>query len=188
MIKAVVLCGGESKRMGADKGMLPIGEHTWAAHAFKKLQLLNIPVFVSLNQSQVPAYGRHFDEALLVVDQVAAKGPLTGLLSAHLNHPEDDLLVLACDMTEMDLETLRHLKDCHSAFPGFDAYVYQQEGFIEPLCAIYSSESLKKIYADLQNDDLANFSLHRLIKGGSYKALPVSDHLKFNNHNTVLPG
>ena len=185
MMKAVVLCGGESKRMGSDKGLLPIATHTWAAHAFRKLEALGIPVFVSLNKSQVNAYRQHFSEELLVIDQVDAKGPLTGLLSAHLNHPEDDLLFLACDMTEMDTGTLQHLKDSTAAFPGYDCYVYTHEDFIEPLCAVYSSAHLKKIMGDLNSGHLSGFSLHKMIKQGNYKALPVKDMEKFNNHNSA---
>lgn len=185
-MRAVVLCGGESKRMGSDKGLLPFGAYTWAQHAFGKLQALNIPVLVSLNKTQVSAYRQYFSEELLVMDQVAAKGPLTGLLSAHLNHPEDDLLLLACDMTEMDTDTLQHLKDSTTAFPGCEYYVYRHEDFIEPLCAVYSSGSLKKILVDLKNNNLSGFSLHKLIKQGNYKALPVNDIKKFNNHNSAI--
>lgn len=185
-MKAVVLCGGESKRMGSDKGLLPIGAYTWAQHAFQKLQVLGIPVLVSLNKTQESTYRQHFSEDLLVVDQVAAKGPLTGLLSTHVDHPEDDLLVLACDMTEMDTDTLQHLKDSSIAFPGYDCYVYTHEDFIEPLCAVYSSGNLKKILAGLKSNTLSGFSLHKLIKQGNYKALPVKDMEKFNNHNSAI--
>lgn len=184
MMKAVVLCGGESKRMGSDKGLLPIGTDTWAQHAFRKLQALNIPVLVSLNKTQVSAYRQHFSDELLIIDQVAAKGPLTGLLSAHLNHPGDDLLLLACDMTEMDTDTLQYLKDSTTAFPRYDYYVYTHEDFLEPLCAVYTSGCLRKILDNLKNNNLSNFSLHKLIKQGNYKALPVKDIRKFNNHNS----
>ncbi len=185
-MKAVVLCGGESKRMGSDKGLLAIGACTWAQHAFQKLQALDVPVLVSVNKTQLSAYREHFSEDLLVIDQVSAKGPLTGLLSVHLKHPEDDLLLLACDMTEMDKETLQHLKEISTAFPGYDYYVYTHEDFMEPLCALYSSGSLKKILNDLQSKRLSGFSLHKLIKQGNYKANPVKDLKKFNNHNSAL--
>lgn len=184
-MKAVVLCGGESKRMGSDKGLLAIGACTWAKHAFQKLQALDIPVLVSVNETQVSAYRQHFSEELLVIDQLSAKGPLTGLLSVHLKYPEDDLLLLACDMTEMDTETLQHLKESSIAFSGYNYYVYAHEDFMEPLCALYSSASLKKILADLQSKCISGFSLHKLIKQGNYKALTVKDLEKFNNHNSV---
>lgn len=184
-MKAVVLCGGQSKRMGSDKGLLPIGAGTWAQHAFEKLLKLNIPVLISVNSEQVNTYRQHFSDDMLVTDQVEAEGPLTGLLSVHLNYPADDLLLLACDMTEMDMDTLVNLKDSTTKFPGFDYYVYMHNEFMEPLCAVYSSGALKKLLAELRSNNLTKFSLHRLIKQANYKALPVKDIEKFNNHNSV---
>lgn len=183
-MRGVVLCGGESNRMGSDKGLLPIGIYTWGQHAFHKLRALNIPVLISINKKQLPAYCQFFSPELLVTDQVSAKGPLTGLLSVHINYPDEDLLLLACDMTEMDADTLQRLQYHAIAFPGFDYYVYIQEDFVEPLCAIYTSGSLKKLYHDLESGNLSNFSLHKLIKQGNYKTLSIQDIKKFNNHNT----
>jgi molybdopterin-guanine dinucleotide biosynthesis protein A len=185
MIRAVVLCGGESKRMGTDKGLLPIGTDNWVKLAFRKLEQLNIPVCVSVNAMQLPAYSHFFSPAQLVIDQTSAKGPLKGLLSVHLQHPDDDLLLLACDMTDMDTATLNALMDTTSAFPGFDYYLYEREDFMEPLCAIYTSASLKMLYQELMTDSLPGFSMHKLIKKGNYKTLPILNLNTFSNHNTA---
>ena len=192
MIRGVVLCGGESKRMGRDKGMLAIGDLTWAEHAAKKLNGLNIPVVVSIKEKQLNAYDRVFDPTVLkvpttlVVDQVEVKGPLTGLMSVHLVYPDDDLLLLACDMTEMDVPTLLVLKDCAIAFPEFDCYSYvNEDGLLEPLCALYTSTMLKKLGRDLQDDELSNFSLRCLIRQASCKTILINDHRSFNNHNSL---
>ena len=192
MIRGVVLCGGESKRMGRDKGMLTIGHLTWAEHAAKKLNEINISVVVSINETQLNAYARIFDptaaKALtaLVVDQVEVKGPLTGLMSVHLEYPDDDLLLLACDMTEMDAPTLQVLKDCAIAFPEFDCYSYvNEDGLLEPLCALYTSTMLKKLDRDLQDDELSDFSLRCLIRQAYCKTILIDDHRSFNNHNSL---
>lgn len=183
MIRGVVLCGGESKRMGSDKGLLPIGADTWAQHAVQKLQALNIPVSLSLRKMQMLTYQELFTPELLIPDQVQAKGPLRGLLSTHACFPEDDLLLLACDMTEMNVDTLQYLQQIRNTFPGYDYYLYGQENFMEPLCAVYTSGALQRLYIDLKDGNLLNFSLHKLIRLGTYKALPITDDEKFNNHN-----
>jgi len=185
MIRAVVLCGGESKRMGTDKGMLPFGTDNWATLAFRKLKQLNIPVCVSINPMQLPTYSHFFSSSQLVIDQTNAKGPLKGLLSTHLQYPNDDLLLLACDMTDMDTETLKALLDARISFPGFDHYLYERDEFIEPLCAIYTSSSLKMFYHELIADSLPSFSMHKLIKKGNYKTLPLHKLQTFSNHNTA---
>ena len=38
----VVLCGGESKRMGSDKGLLQLNGKTWAEHTADKLKNQNL--------------------------------------------------------------------------------------------------------------------------------------------------
>src|SRR5690606_41870089 len=123
MIRGVVLCGGESKRMGKDKGLLPLGKDNWAQTAFHKLQKLNIPVCLSVNSKQIHAYIHFFSAEQLIKDETSAKGPLRGLLSVHLKYPNDDLLLLACDMTEMDTTTLETLIHSVITFPDFDYYV-----------------------------------------------------------------
>ena len=185
MTRGVVLCGGESKRMGRDKGLLPMVNKTWAQYAVDKLQSLNMPVLVSINKTQARNYHCFFSPEQLVIDQVACKGPLTGLLSTHLNYPDDNLLLLACDMTEMDEGTLQALKSSTIIYPGFDYYLFAQGDFMEPLCAIYTSGILKKLYYNLHNEGLSNFSLHKLIKQGNYKTLPIIDSKSFSNHNTA---
>lgn len=186
MIRALVLCGGESKRMGKDKGLLRLGSGNWAAHAVCKLEQLNIPVSISVNPTQLQTYGHFFSAKQLVIDSSPAKGPLQGLLSAHLKYPDDDLLLLACDMTEMDTETLKELLEHALTFPCYDYYVYAQEDFMEPLCAIYPSATLKKLNQQLEQGNLSGFSLYKLIKKGNYKTLPISNMQAFNNHNTLV--
>lgn len=186
MIRGVVLCGGESKRMGSDKGLLPLGDKNWATLAFHKLEQLNIPVCISINPMQLHTYGHFFSSEQLILDEICAKGPLKGLLSVHVKYPDEDLLLLACDMTEMDVDTLQVLLDETSSFPGFDFYVYARKENLEPLCALYPSTSLKKLYLELEDGNLSSFSMCKLIKKGNYKNFPITNLEPFSNHNTAI--
>ncbi|NQX41009.1 NTP transferase domain-containing protein [Pedobacter steynii] len=171
--------------MGKDKGLIAFGSGNWAAHAVWKLEQLNIPVSISINPAQMQTYGHFFSAEQLIVDRTHAKGPLQGLLSTHLKYPDDDLLLLACDMIEMDTETLIELLEHALKFPGYDYYVYGQEDLTEPLCALYPSATLKKLYQELEQGHLPGFSLHKLIKKGNYKTLPINNIQTFNNYNTA---
>src|SRR5688500_7290332 len=100
----IILCGGQSSRMGSDKGLLTMNEKTWAQTSIEKLALLNIPVKISINNKQHPAYASEFSSDDLIVDEpsLAVKGPLLAVLSCHMKHPTEDLFILACDMPLME--------------------------------------------------------------------------------------
>ena len=95
--------------MGTDKGLLSsavvpgddIGSsHTWAQDAFFKLQSLSIPVKISVNTNQLAKYSKIFAPGDLIADNesLKIKGPLCGVLSAHLQYPSDDLIILVYDI------------------------------------------------------------------------------------------
>src|SRR5215210_5197976 len=98
----VVLCGGQSTRMGTDKGLLQLNGKTWVQHTSDKLSSLQIPVVVSLNKKQPDGYSKIFSSDKLIIDDesLSLKGPLLGLMSVHQQLKQEDLLVLACDMLE----------------------------------------------------------------------------------------
>lgn len=184
----VVLCGGESKRMGSDKGLLPAGRESWAERAASKLSKLNIPVVLSVRGAQLESYRQVFARHELIVDMVDARGPLRGLLSVHKAHPDKDLLVLACDMLDIDFSTLQVLKQTYETTEAaFDYYVYEKDEFIEPLCAIYPARTLQSLHTMLISEALPSFSLRRLIPGSNYKSIAIPDGQKFANYNSNNP-
>jgi len=188
MIFGVVLCGGESKRMGSDKGLLSAGNEIWAERAASKLSKLDIPVILSVNAAQLEAYGQVFSRHQLIVDSVHARGPLKGLLSVYKAHPHQEILVLACDMVDMDLPTLQLLKQTYETkTEAFDYYVYEKDKFIEPLCAIYPARTLQSLHATLVSGALPFFSLQQLIAGSNYTSIPITDSQKFTNYNSDNP-
>lgn len=188
MMLGVVLCGGESKRMNTDKGLLPINGSTWVESAADKLRKIDIPVVVSINGSQLLAYSNLFAAEDLIIDNVNVKGPLNGLLSVHQLYPERDLLLLACDMIDMSISTLCQLKSEFLRNSSFDFYVYESAVFLEPLCAIYPSKTLSKLQKQLvANNEISSYSLHKLIKPTNYKKLTPDLIHSFTNYNTYNP-
>ncbi len=136
----LVLCGGNSSRMGQDKGLLLRNKITWAAHAYNVLTQLSIPTYVSVNPHQQEQYSAIFSPAYCIVDRASLQvhGPVLGLLTAHLQHPAKDILVLACDMPLMQHDAIAHLLAHYSNH----SVVYTNNNHIEPLCGIYTATSL----------------------------------------------
>ena len=56
----VVLCGGQSRRMVTEKGLLMQAGETWARIVQHKFSALNIPVLFSVNAGQQQAYSNLF--------------------------------------------------------------------------------------------------------------------------------
>ncbi|GGH24050.1 molybdenum cofactor guanylyltransferase [Sphingobacterium alkalisoli] len=181
----LVLCGGESKRMGTDKGMLRSGNLTWAQVAQKTLKDLDLPVFISVNEIQVPSYQRQFSRQHLIVDHVPVKGPLAGLLSFHYSYPETDVLVLPCDMVNMDTNTLYSLIKSYDRNRKMEGHFFLENNFIEPLCAVYSCKMLAMIAEQIVSGQLTHFALHKIISRFHISVVPIPDRSKFANYNSI---
>lgn len=182
----VILCGGESKRMGSDKGLLEINGKTWARLVAEKLLSLKIPIVVSINEQQHELYSKLFSPEELVIDDVDIKGPLKGLLSAHQKYPERDILLMACDLIDMDEATLTDLIDQYKSGSEIDFFVYH-DNYAEPFCAIYTSRGLKPVLQKALGHSLTKFSFQTILDEGNTFRIPISKRSSFRNYNTI-PG
>jgi molybdopterin-guanine dinucleotide biosynthesis protein A len=186
-ILGVVLCGGQSKRMGSDKGLLVKDGTPWAVLIAQKLQDAGLDVVVSINEKQQQAYQEIFPETPLIVDHLPIDGPLDGLLSTHRNYPEMDILLMACDLIDMKLEVIQNLLTSLIISHDFDYYVYQQQGFTQPFCAIYTARGLAQVYEAFRLNLLKKYSLHERFETGNTLYLQGEDEESFMNYNQVNP-
>ena len=183
----VILCGGQSSRMGSDKGLLKLEANTWAQTAIDKMTTLNFPVKISVNSKQYNDYAAVFPSTDLVTDDatLSLKGPLLGVLSSHLKFPDEDLFILACDMPLMEPSLLNKLYTQYQQEPSFNAYVFTNEGEPEPLCGIYKAKGLSLILDILISGKLFKHSMKFMLDHLNVKAIPATDEQKkfFRNFN-----
>lgn len=177
----VVLCGGKSMRMGSDKGLLLQHGKSWSVTVAEKFIAQNMPFVVSVNAAQTQAYKNHFNADALVIDTEEKPGPLRGLLSVHKLHPTKDLLVLACDMIEMQNLTIQTLLNNYIQFPNFDFYAYHNGQFWEPFCGIYTSKAL----ANFKDETTSDFSMQHILTSGNTQKNEIIDKSSFTNHNRL---
>ncbi|KRT13681.1 hypothetical protein ASU31_23325 [Pedobacter ginsenosidimutans] len=174
--------------MGADKGSLSHQDKLWAQVAADKLSAVNLPVKFSVNPSQQPAYIGYFGDEQLIVDDPSLdiKGPLLGVLSAHLLNPEEDLFLLACDMLLMETKLLEELIHSFKTDDAFHAYIFTKDDQQEPLCGIYKVEGLKKIVHLLQTNGLAKHSMKYVLSNLQVceTAIEDQDYRYFSNFNS----
>jgi len=183
----LILCGGQSERMGTDKGLMQTDKKTWAQHAFEQMSLLDIPVKISVNKKQEDAYAAIFSPGKLIVDDdsLDLKGPLLGVLSCHLAFPGEDLFVLACDMPLMQLYFLQRLNSIYQLQPA-SAYVFTNEGEAEPLCGIYTAKGLSAILQMFRKGELVKHSMKYMLDQLDVKKLCLKEEEKqyFQNFNS----
>ncbi|MBS1602180.1 MAG: NTP transferase domain-containing protein [Bacteroidetes bacterium] len=175
----LVLCGGESRRMGQDKGLMKKDGVPWALHMGQKLHRLGIPVVYSVNSVQVSAYSGIIPEEQLVVDALQLPGPLNGLFTTHRRYPDPDILLLACDMLDMDAATLETLIACYRGVGGYEFYAYEEGAWLQPFGAIYTAAGLERVGAP------ADGRLQNLLRAGRTKRLVGAREEAFNNYNTL---
>jgi molybdenum cofactor guanylyltransferase len=185
----IILCGGRSTRMGTDKGLLKLDGKPWAQIAMDKMSALDLQVKVSVNNNQYPAYSAIFSPNQLVSDNqsLIVNGPLSGVLSTHLQHPTEDLFILACDMLMMEPALLSELRARHVSGSFYDAYIFINNNEPEPLCGIYTAKGLAIILNLLLEGRLIRHSMKFTLEQLRVNAIPVSEDQKryFRNFNSA---
>ena len=135
-LNGLVLVGGKSSRMGKDKSMLAYHGETQTQYVAKLLSGFCNEVFVSVRENRPE----------LKLPQIADKyidiGPMGGILSAMRQDPEAAWLVMACDLPFATNETLDYLIKHRNPFRNGTAFISVEDGFPEPLCAIYEPKAL----------------------------------------------
>ena len=184
----VVLCGGQSMRMGADKGLLKNETGVWARIAFDKLAALNIPVRVSVNENQFRGYAALFSAEELITDDInfQIRGPLLGMISTHLRYPADAIFALACDMPLMEVSILRKLMNTFQEQKDAGACVYTSDGEAEPLCGIYKADSIESILRMYELGKLSKHSMKFMLDHINPHTIPLGadDKKFFRNFNS----
>lgn len=136
LVTGIILAGGKSERMGADKSLLPFLGRPLIQHIHGQLRPYFSEILVA--GDSVERYA--FLEARLVSDEVPGQGPLRGIVSALAASQNDLNFVIACDIPWVDHALLKILlREAH----GCDCVVpVTLEGYYEPLFAVYRKSAL----------------------------------------------
>lgn len=144
-IYGLVLAGGQSTRMGKDKGLIPYHGLPQREYLYHLLGRLCDRTFISIRPDQK----EELPDMEVIVDKDEYKGPYNGLLSAHSEHPEVAWLVLACDLPLLDLISLQELIAARDPNLMATSFAQKENPLPEPLCAIWEPSALKESVAYL---------------------------------------
>ena len=130
-LTAIVLCGGQSARMGADKASLVIGEETFLQRTIRIAREVAGEVIVVSRAAQSLPH-----DVRAVHDPIENLGPLAGIAAGLAASHTDLNLVVACDMPLIRPAVLQRLVD---AIGDHDACVAVVDGHASVLCGVYRS-------------------------------------------------
>jgi molybdenum cofactor guanylyltransferase len=131
---AVVLCGGESRRMGRPKAWLPFGEELMLERVVRLAGTVAQPMIVVAAPGQeLPALAA---DVAIVRDSVSGRGPLQGLAAglAAFDNSVDLIYATATDVPFLEPRWMTRLVELAA---GYDLVIPHVAGFYHPLAALY---------------------------------------------------
>lgn len=160
MKSIIVLCGGQSRRMGRDKGSMILNGKPMIIHVLETLTAVGDEIVVVLrNKNQVDDYKDFFDKFGLnstklhiFTDILEDEGPLAGILTGLEHISSDKALVVPCDSPFISRYFVNKMFQ-YSDETNFDAFVPKwPDGKLEPLHSIYKKELKSNILKLLKED------------------------------------
>ncbi len=137
-VTGVILAGGESRRMGCDKSLLPIAGARFIDHIYRKLATLFDEVVIVTNSP-----GLYQDiPCRKVPDIYYAKGSLAGIHSGLCHARHEKIFVVACDMPFLSADIIHGI--CARAERG-EVVIPQSPRGLEPLHALYHKSCIPAI-------------------------------------------
>jgi len=181
-ISAVLLAGGESRRMGKDKATLLFrGRPLWKIQ-FDLLRTLQ-PEEIFISARVDPPWRP--SNVQFVSDEPPSRGPLSGLSATLARISTDYLLVLAVDMPLMSEDYLRLICNLIEPDRGVLPVIGDRA---EPLAAIYPKGAGIDFITALSGSEFSLQSLtKKLIEAGKLSLVNVLDEEKkfFRNFNAL---
>jgi len=132
-LKALLLVGGKSQRMGTDKASIVYHGKPQYQYVHDILTNKIEDVYISCRKDQEVEYA----EYQTITDSFDDLGPLGGILSAFRFDPNAAWIVLACDLPMLNEETIEQLIKERNPLAAGTAFKSTFSEWMEPLISIY---------------------------------------------------
>lgn len=176
----ILLAGGQSKRMGEEKGLIALGKAMMYQYPLRVLESLSDTILISTCKT-LEIEEKHEQ----VCDEIPGIGPMGGLYTCLKKSDSEWNLVLPYDLPLVNSDLFRHLL----RYAGdFDVVLpASAPGKPEPLCGIYNKSALAVMKEMI---DEQNYAMHQLIPRVNSKVVVLDPSrtfyhdLIFSNVNT----
>jgi molybdopterin-guanine dinucleotide biosynthesis protein A len=184
-ITGIVLAGGKSTRIGANKPQLKIGKSHLIDRVLDTLSQFTQSIIIVTTEDQTGMAKSATPGVRVVKDIYPGKGPLGGIYTGLMHAETSYSLVVGCDMPFLNSGLIRYLIDGAS---GYAAIAPKIGWMIQPLHAIYSKSCVPSIEALIREDQLQIIKLFNLVNTRYVREKEIDqfdpDHLSFLNVNT----
>jgi molybdopterin-guanine dinucleotide biosynthesis protein A len=175
-IIGVVLAGGESLRMGRDKGLINFHGIPQRQYLFNELSKVCDGVITSCREAQnIP---RSLNP---VFDRQSSIGPLTGIVSSLEAYPGFALLIGAVDIPEANANLFRHLLIHRDPQKLATCYRDLASGMPEPLMSIWEPAARTVLVEWMRS---GNVSPRRFLETHEVRMIETSKESSLSNLNT----
>jgi molybdopterin-guanine dinucleotide biosynthesis protein A len=181
-VAGFVLAGGESSRMGRDKGLLELDGVPLAVRAAKLAESVTGAPATIIGGAAYTFLGLH-----VVADDLPGSGPLGGIGTVLRASDAPWNLIVACDLPYLTREWLAFLIE-RALGSKADAVLPMNERGAEPLCAVYNKRGEQAVRGALDRgtrkvtDGLAGIQVE-YIERAEWKAFD-SEGVLFKNMNS----
>lgn len=157
---AIILCGGQSTRMGVPKWSLPFGPETMLARVVRLVGTVCEPLVLVRAAGQVLP---DFDKQIIIADDARPdRGPLEGIAAGLAALPDE---VEAAYLTTCDapLVVPAFIERLFELLGDESAVAPVHEGFVYPLSAVYRTRLLDVVSTLLEAERLRPSDLFDLV-------------------------
>ncbi|MGR3811219.1 NTP transferase domain-containing protein [Jiulongibacter sp. NS-SX5] len=137
-VKALILAGGKSTRMGEDKGQINYHGKPQVDYLIDEFEKLEIETFVSCRPEQYPDYQR-------ITDKFEGLGPFGAIASAFQQDPNAAWLVAACDLPLVNADVFQELLTQRDSGKMATAFFNQETDFPDPLITLWEPKAYMRL-------------------------------------------
>jgi len=138
---AVILTGGESKRMGEDKASVVLAGQSLLEHVLAQIEPLFSDILISVREQRLDiAYPQ-------IIDSTENRGPMVGVRAALETVKTDWVFVIACDMPLVSTGLIQHLAWLRSQHDAVVPFAFNRP---QPLFGFYRKTCLPLMQARMK--------------------------------------
>jgi molybdenum cofactor guanylyltransferase len=133
MLTIAIQAGGQSRRMGRDKGLVPLAGRPLIEHLLERVSGMGDEILITTNDPSRYAYLK----LPMASDETPGAGALAGLNTALKAARGEHVLVLACDMPFVNVSLLKYMI---GLAPAADIVVPTWQEVLQTLHAVYKRQ------------------------------------------------